>query len=49
MSTATDLNDAEQVAPDAQDTPDSTAAMHMSSLAVPKIKLDLTNNWTGVN
>ena len=39
MSTATDLNDAEQV--------DDT--MHISSLAVPSIKLDLTNNWTGVD
>ncbi len=39
MSTATDLNDAEQM--------DDT--QHISSLAVPMMKLDQINNWTGVN
>ena len=47
MSTATDLNDAEQM--------DTTAPMrtndqpHISSLAVPTVKLDQINNWTGVD
>ena len=43
MSTATDLNDSEQGNLEEEGT------LHISSLAVPTIKLDLTNNWTGVN
>ena len=46
MSTATDLNDAEQVTMNGKDI---TAKMGVSALAVPMIKLDQTNNWTGVN
>lgn len=43
MSTATDLNDSEQANLEAEST------QHISSLAVPMIKLDQINNWTGVN
>ena len=46
MSTATDINDAEQVTMNGKDI---TAEMHVSALAVPTIKLDQTNNWTGVS
>ena len=54
MSTATDLNNAEQQDLDGVRTvsgsaPGEPEGMHISSLAVPMIKLDLTNNWTGVN
>jgi hypothetical protein len=40
MSVATDLNDTEQVDLDGLRTP---------SGSVPTVKLDITNNWTGVN
>lgn len=40
MSVATDLNDTEQVDLDGLRTP---------SASVPKVALDITNNWTGVN
>lgn len=43
MSIATDLNDSEQA------TPDGESSLHISSLAVPTIKLDQINNWTGVD
>ena len=46
MSTATDLNDAEQVLMNGKDI---TAEAHVSALAIPMVALDQTNNWTGVN
>lgn len=50
MSTATDLNDSEITAT-IMDTSrgEEIAGAHVSSLAVPAIKLDQINNWTGVN
>ncbi|HLI78291.1 MAG TPA: hypothetical protein VKV02_15195 [Acidobacteriaceae bacterium] len=50
MSTATDLNDSEMELTITDVTTGATAANpHTSSLAVPTIKLDQINNWTGVN
>ena len=47
MSTATDLNDAEQMDTNAQSMTGDQP--HTSSLAVPTLKLDQINNWTGVD
>lgn len=50
MSTATDLNDSEMevvVTDVTSGTP--LEQPHLSSLAVPTIKLDQINNWTGVD
>ena len=51
MSLATDLNDTEQTDLDGTQTLSGSEATgaRISSLAVPMIKLDLTNNWTGVD
>ena len=51
MSTATDLNDSEQTDMTVIDTTTgaATGAAHISSLAVPTVKIDQINNWTGVN
>ena len=51
MSTATDLHDAEQSDMILTDTTTSAtlADAHISALAVPTIKLDQINNWTGLN
>ncbi len=51
MSLATDLNDTEQDDLDGTQTPSGSepTGARVSALAVPMIKLDLTNNWTGVD
>ena len=47
MSTATDLNDAEQMNISGESMTEDQ--LHISSLAVPTLKLDQINNWTGVD
>ncbi len=50
MSTATDLNDSEMELAVNDTTTGATAETpHVSALAVPMVKLDQINNWTGVN
>ncbi len=50
MSTATDLNDSEMDLSVTDVTTGVTAEEpHISALAVPLVKLDQINNWTGVN
>ncbi len=51
MSVATDLNSAEQADLNVTDTTTGTSLpdTHISALAVPTVKLDQINNWTGVN
>ena len=50
MSTATDLNDSEiEMTLTDTTTGVSTGESHVSALAVPTVKLDQINNWTGVN
>lgn len=50
MSTATDLNDSEMVlAVDDTSSGTRVSDAHISALAVPSVKLDQINNWTGVN
>ena len=50
MSTATDLNDSEmELTLTDTTTGASVAGVHVSALAVPTVKIDQTNNWTGVN
>ncbi len=51
MSTATDLNDTEQTDLEGTATISGSTddGLHISSLAVPMVKLDQINNWTGVN
>ena len=50
MSTATDLNDTEQMDITVTHTTTRTpiGEAHISALAVPTVKLDQINNWTGV-
>ena len=49
MSTATDLNDSEQMDLAVTDLTTETpvAEAHISALAVPSVTLDQINNWTG--
>ena len=49
MSTATDLNDSEQIGVTMTDTTtgEAFAGAHISTLAVETVKLDQINNWTG--
>ncbi len=50
MSTATDLNDSEmELTVTDVTTGATTEEPHVSALAVPAVKLDQINNWTGVN
>ena len=50
MSVATDLNDSEiEVAVTDATTEGTAGETHVSALAVPTVKLDQINNWTGVN
>ena len=50
MSTATDLNDSEMDLTITDVTTGAAAGQpHVSALAVPLVKLDQINNWTGVN
>ncbi len=50
MSTATDLNDSEMdLSVTDMTTGVTTEQPHISALAVPTVKLDQINNWTGVN
>ena len=50
MSTATDLNDSEMdLAVIDTTTGSATGTPHISALAVPTVKIDQINNWTGVH
>lgn len=50
MSVATDLNSAEQTGMAVTDTTTGESlGVAVSSIAVPSMKLDQINNWTGVN
>lgn len=50
MSTATDLNDTEMELTITDTTTGvSTEQPHVSALAVPMVKVDQINNWTGAN
>lgn len=50
MSVATDRNDAEmEMTVTDMTTGTATTEAHISALAVPSVKIDQINNWTGVN